>query len=358
VTSPWVLLLTDDPSITAATERLAETVGIAVRRPMATGAGLPSLVVLGADRPADRELPAEAAGIPRILVTAGEPSDQLWRTALELRAEQVVLLPAAEAALHDRLSRVADQRSRQALTVAVTGGCGGAGASVLAAGLARSAVRISRSLLIDCDRLGGGIDLLLGAEDEPGLRWPDLASARGRLLPGSLAGAVPVIDGIHVLSWDRSPDPAELPAAAGSAVFDAARLEYGVVVLDVPRRLDGPDSAAGVAVGTADLALLVVPAGIRAATAAQRVLGVLRDQVADIRLVVRGCPTPGPAPEAIADALDLPLAGILKPEPGICAALERGEPPGVRPRGPLATFCRELLTQFLVDAQPERGRAR
>ena len=32
-----------------------------------------------------------------------------------------------------------------------------------------------RVMLVDCDALGGGLDLLLGAEEVQGLRWPDLA---------------------------------------------------------------------------------------------------------------------------------------------------------------------------------------
>ena len=37
------------------------------------------------------------------------------------------------------------------------------------------------ALLVDVDPWGGGIDLVLGSEDEPGLRWPDLALQGGRL---------------------------------------------------------------------------------------------------------------------------------------------------------------------------------
>jgi secretion/DNA translocation related CpaE-like protein len=356
----WILLLTDDPLIARPIARLAGSVGLAIRSdgdPAAIappGCDPPALVVLGADRIAEPLSPAATTG-PRVLVATGDPEDRFWRSALALRAEQVVLLPEGEQLLFDRLSRLAERPDRRALVIAVTGGCGGAGSSVLAAGLARAATRVSRSLLIEVDRLGSGADLLLGAEDEPGLRWPDLVSARGELPPGSLLGAVPVVDGLHVLSWDRSPDPVEVPAAAGAAVLATAAREFGIVVLDLPRWLD---PAAVVASRAADLALLVVPAQIRAAAAARRVATGLLQHLAEVRVIVRGPASTGLRAEAVAEALGLPLAGELKPEPGLRAALDRGDPPGLRVRGPLATLCRQLLAAELAERALEPGDAR
>jgi secretion/DNA translocation related CpaE-like protein len=354
MTTAWVLLLSDDPSITMTTHRLAGGAGVGVHDPSSAGAGPPSLVVIGADRASARSLPPEASGVPRVLVAASEPEDGLWRAALELRAEQIVLLPEAEHVLQERLNRVAGQRRRQGLTVAVIGGCGGAGASVLSVGLARAAAVVARSLLIDLDRFGSGADLLLGAEDEPGLRWPDLTSVRGRLPPENLIGALPVIDGLHVLSGDRGPGPGDLPAPAVSAVLDASRRHYEVIVLDLPRWLE---AGAGTAARAADLGLLVVPAQVRATVAARQVLSALQDLLADVRLVVRGPVTSALRPEAVADALELPLAGVLRPEPGLRAALDRGEPPGLRTRGPLSTFCRGWLAGELAEARLDWSQA-
>jgi Flp pilus assembly CpaE family ATPase len=138
-----------------------------------------------------------------------------------------------------------------------------------------------------------------------------------------------------------------------SAVLDAARQHYGVIVLDLPRSLDDVASAAA---WNADLGLLVVPMQLRAVVAARRVADRLQELLADLRLVVRG---PAPAtltPEAISEALDLPLAGTLRPEPGIRTALERGEPPGLRTRGPLSVLCRGLLAAELAQDHPDRIR--
>src|SRR5688500_6516168 len=98
--SRWLLLLTDDPLTTATTMRLADLVGLAVRAEadpgLPAGSGPPGLVLIGADRLAEPLLPPEASGVPRILVASGEPEERFWRAALDLRAEQVVLLPEAE----------------------------------------------------------------------------------------------------------------------------------------------------------------------------------------------------------------------------------------------------------------------
>jgi secretion/DNA translocation related CpaE-like protein len=224
-----------------------------------------------------------------------------------------------------------------ALTIAVTGACGGAGTSVLAAALARTAATVLPTLLVDADRFGGGADLLLGAENEPGLRWPQLALARGSLMPGSLTELLPVIDDVRVLAWDREPAPPVMSAETVAAVMAAARQEADLVVLDLPRVLDPPVAAAAEA---ADLALLVVPATVRSVSSGRRTVEALAEYCPEVRLVVR----PGYLSAAqVATALDRPLAGELRPEPGLDDALRRGEPPGLRRRGPLSTFCRSFL---------------
>ena len=71
-----------------------------------------------------------------------------------------------------------------ASVVGVVGAGGGAGASTVAAGLAAANARRGRqSLLVDADPLGGGIDLLMGCEGVPGLRWPESRSTVDEWLP-------------------------------------------------------------------------------------------------------------------------------------------------------------------------------
>ncbi|MBT0767367.1 hypothetical protein KIH74_00440 [Kineosporia sp. J2-2] len=354
--SPWVLLLTSEPLLVAATGRLAAAYGVPVRTGIAPGAGPPGLVLVGSDHAG--ALPGPASGVPRLLLAAGTPGEQLWRTALELRAEQVVLLPEGEHLLAERLSRLDGGRAGGPLTFGVVGGCGGAGASVLAAALARTAALVTPTLLVEVDPFGGGADLLLGAEHEPGLRWPDLASARGLLLPGSLSGALPLIDGVHVLAAVRgsSGELSRPSATAVAAVLDSSRGEYGTVVVDIPRH---PDEAVRAALRALDVLLVVVPAEVRATAAAQRVAAVVRPLTGDVRVVVRGPAPTGLSASSICTALDLPLAGVLRAEPGLRVALDRGEPPGLRGRSPLSRFCRELLAQELPARElPAAGLSR
>ncbi|HEY8728348.1 MAG TPA: hypothetical protein VIL94_02120, partial [Acidothermaceae bacterium] len=88
----------------------------------------------------------------------------------------------------------------------------------------------------------------------------------------------------------------------------------------------------------ADVVLLVVPAEIRAAAAAARVAAQITSLCDDVRVVVRGPAPGGLRPADVATALGLPLAGFIKPERYLAAALERGHAPAIAP-GPLRSFC-------------------
>ena len=93
-----------------------------------------------------------------------------------------------------------------AAVVTVVGGRGGAGATTVSAAMALAAAREGgQVLLLDLDPYGGGIDVALGAEDVPGLRWPDLTGDRSAL-PGAVVEALPRLGSLSVLSWDRG-DP-------------------------------------------------------------------------------------------------------------------------------------------------------
>jgi CO dehydrogenase nickel-insertion accessory protein CooC1 len=134
------------------------------------------------------------------------------------------------------------------------------------------------------------------------------------------------------------------------AVLDAGCRANDVVVVDLPRRIDDVSRSV---LDRADLTLLVVPAEVRATAAAARVAAAASLIAVDLRVVVRG-PAPSQLSAAtVAGCLGLPLAGDLRAEPSIAAALERGDPPGRRGRGPLASFCLQLLEQVL----PASGRA-
>jgi len=145
-------------------------------------------------------------------------------------------------------------------------------------------------------------------------------------------------------------------------------------------RFDGGTPTQGVTaivgvLGSGNLEVMVEPAAlggaceIEVSTAAQGFgktwQAVMKDffarhRAGDIRVVVRG-PAPGrlSAP-AVAASLGMQLAGSIRAEPGLAAAYERGEPPGMSRRGPLGAFCDRFLAELVRTAEgtfPDSGPA-
>ena len=346
---PRPLLITDDPALLDELVRIAAEVrveldvaadAVAARDRFAAAPYV--LVGLGAAAACRRARLPHRPGV--VLVVGGPVDEPPWAVAEALGAEHIAALPIAEPWLAERLADAAG-RPRPAVVVAVLGGRGGAGASVLAAGLAVTAARAGqRALLVDADPLGGGADLVLGWEQLDGLRWPALTHGTPGITAPALVDALPNRGELAVLSWDRGDLPA-VPPDAMRATLDAGRATRDVVVVDLPRRLD---DAAVRALAGADQTLLLVPAELRACAAAARVAGAASLHTGDLRLVVRG-PAPGRLKSReIARALALPLAGTLRPEPELARALERGQPPCADGKGPLAELCRRVLADLGV----------
>ncbi|MFC0601907.1 septum site-determining protein Ssd [Streptomyces palmae] len=336
------LIVTEDERLLDDLLRLCAAAGakpeVAHGAPIRRGSweGAP-LVLLGDDCAGRLAGRARRAGV--LLIGQDLDDHGIWRRAVDVGADHVLFLPDAETWLVDRIADVAEGVGRQALTVGVIGGSGGAGASTLACALAVTAARGGRrTMLIDGDPLGGGLDVLLGGESAQGLRWPAFAESRGRVGAGALEESLPQLHALRVLSWDRG-DSVAIPPSAMRSVLAAARRRGGVVVVDLPRRID---DAAVEALGQLDLGLLVVPAELRAVAAAHRVAASVGMVLRDLRAVVRGPFGSGLDDEQIARLLGLPLAGELPREPGLSAALDSGSPPGGSARGPLARFCADF----------------
>jgi secretion/DNA translocation related CpaE-like protein len=341
------LVLTEDEELTEHLLRICAALGVEPR----VCAGVPPpqrlwesapLVLVGDDQ---AEHCAGLTRRPGVLLCGLDLDDcDIWVRGVQLGAEQVVFLPDAQAWLLDRLADALEGVVTPALTVAVLGGRGGAGASTLACALAVTAARAGhRTTLIDGDPLGGGLDVLLGAETTDGLRWPDLAGARGRIDGAQLTRSLPRAHGFHLLSWDRGESTA-LPPEAMCCVLAAARRRGGLVVVDLPRRLE---PAAAQALEQADTGLLVVPAELRAMAAARRTSAAAGMRLADLRAVVRRPGRTGLHATEIARGLGLRLAGEIPDETGLAADAEHGRPPGARGHGPLARFCAAYLDQVL-----------
>lgn len=303
-------------------------------------------VLIGVDQ-ARACLQARLPRRPRVVIVAApQHASAAWELSDPLGVEHVAVLPSAEPWLVDRFSQPAGtlDAAPRGVVVAVVGGRGGAGASVFAGGLAVTAKKAGlRTLLIDADRFGGGLDLVLGWEEIDGLRWPALSESDGHIDAAALVGSLPNQGGLIVLSWDRG-ELLALPAEAMAAILDAGRRACDLVVVDLPRQFD---DAAVVALGAAVRTFIVVPAELRAAFAAARVVAAVQLHCVDLSLIVRG-PSPGRLKaKDMVEQLHVPLAGTLRPESAIVRALERGEAPASSGRGPLASLCQRIVADLM-----------
>lgn len=228
----------------------------------------------------------------------------------------------------------------------VVGGSGGVGATTLAAGLAQRAQRRGQSTaLVELDPAGGGIDLVFGAEEVPGWRWPDLSSAVGHI--GDLAGQLPNVSGVDLVSTGR-PRPGDgeattvgepgLPRAeAVQAVLSSLTRSHDLVVLDAGSH---PDQLLGARAQT----ILVVAAEVKALVAARTKL--IGSGLDDAVVVVRSGPGRRLDPDLVAQTLGLPVVGLVPHDAALPVALESGAPPGLR-RNRFARACDRILDALL-----------
>jgi len=220
--------------------------------------------------------------------------------------------------------------------IGVVGARGGAGASLLAA-----------SLAVECGFVGdrsepGRIDVLLGIEEQPGARWPDLHQARGAVDGAELRAVLPTWREVGILSTDRQrPRPA--PADVVSDVLDALTAVHDVVVLDLDRTdLLALDPCP--AVERCGTVLLVAPLDLRAVAGGVALRGVLHSQGHDVRLVLRGPSPGGLGASEVAHVLGLPLAGSLPYRRRLDVAVEAGL--GPPHRGAYARAVRRLAREL------------
>ncbi len=270
----------------------------------------------------------------------------MWSAAIEVGAQHLYALPAQETDLVRLLAELSDAAAqgrpaqRAGRVIAVTAGRGGGGASVFAAALAHCACsprRAGEALLVDLDGCGGGIDLLLGDESVPGLRWPDLSLQGGRLNWLALRDVLPRRKGVSVLSATRT--YCDIDPGAAVAVVDAGRRGGATVVCDVPRQLNhtGVD-----VLESADLVVVVTSCDVRGIAATCALVGVVRTANPNLGLVVRG---PAPGGLGVTDVLGVvpaPLLAAMRPEPMLAQRLEQGGL-RLRSRSPLAAAAHTVL---------------
>ena len=207
----------------------------------------------------------------------------------------------------------------------------------------RTTVAGNGVLLVDCDRWGAGLDLMLGIEDDPGLRWADLAARSGRLPVDALHQALPGLrvgsGRVGVLCHGRRP-AADVSADVVSVVLDAGRRSGAVTIVDLPRQ---PGPAADRVLEQADLVVLVAPADVRGCWAAERVCVRIRQFGSHAGIVVRGPSPGGMGAVEMAEFLGLPLLARMRPVSSLPRELEYGLATGGGRRRPLDRAARDVL---------------
>lgn len=288
-----------------------------------------------------------------VLVCAGEPDPASWRLTCRCGVRAVVELPEGEPELMALLADLVEMPAAgDGAVLAVVGARGGAGASVFAAAAALETTRSGAgALLVDCDSLAGGLDLVLGAEQDTGLRWPDLGVTAGRVSMTALRDALPQLrcgDGdVVLLSCGRDGPGPDVDGL--SAVLDAGRRAGYTVVCDLPR---GNSAVARQVAARADLVAVVLPAEVRACAAARRVLTELATPAERVGLVIRGPAPDALEPDVIADAVGAEVLTTMRAEPRLAGDVERAR---FLPRrgGPLAGGAREVLAALARRQQPD-----
>jgi len=241
-----------------------------------------------------------------VLVGHDLDNSDVWQRALKVGAEHVVFLPDATEWLAEQLGTTI--RPSTAEIMGVLGGCGGAGATTFSAALAmQGAAKQRRVVLVDADPYGAGIDLLLGAEHVPGVRWDGLVDATGTIEHDMLVDALPREHGISFLSFTSQWTP---PATLTTSSVLAALCDGGdLVVADLGDARDQSMAEPIMEISTS--LVMVVPARVRAVAAAGVRLAALDHLRERLHVVVR-TPSPGGLePEEIAQTLELPLLGTI-----------------------------------------------
>jgi secretion/DNA translocation related CpaE-like protein len=258
-----------------------------------------------------------------VVVVGRVPAADLWQRAVQIGAVDVAVLPADAGRIADRLAETAAPRREPARVVGVVGAGGGAGASTVAAGLAtaHAAGGRRRSLLVDADPLGGGIDLVMGCEAVPGLRWTDIDIGDGRVAASALLAALPSVDGVSVLSAG-SHAPVEIDGGAVRSMIRAGRHACGLVVVDLPRRFDA--GWLGAIAADIDVVLVVVAGHIRSVSAGRQVVAAATAFCPDVRAVVRTTAGRRLEPDAVSTALAVPLAATLPTRRAVSRSADDG----------------------------------
>ncbi len=361
--APWlprrdttVLLLSANPELQGAVGRVCAAAAvelvIAENLDQATGRWEEVSALLLDARLATLDGGVAGWSVATVIVGFGPDAAQVWQRAEQEGADKVAILPDSASWLANYLGCLRNS-TPGAGVVGILGASGGAGASTLAVLVAvAAAAQGTRTLLVDGDPLGGGLETALAAAHVPGLRWPDLLHASGTINPEHLAASLPQLASLALLSWSSTPRHDEGPAstAAVGEVMRAARAAYGLVVVDLPRTPQALGPLAGHCSGT----VFVVPARARAAAATLALAPLLPPM--PMAAAVRGPLGEGLDAAMVAGAVGMPLIGQLPHLRGVTEALEAQRMHDLVRRRKVRTLVANLLGWLGEGTPQSRGR--
>ncbi len=248
--------------------------------------------------------------------------------------------------------------------IAVVPATGGVGASTLGAAVAVRAAAAERATCsVDLDLLTGRTEVVFGGESEPGWRWDRLGRVEGVVDGRALAGRLPSVRGVAVLSHGPTGGPGEA-SDLGEVGTMAARVDrladvvtglaraHDVTVLDVPR----DDRVLGAVLPLCDAVVLVLGSHPAQVASGARTVGLLRG-LTEARtpgapqlepwVVLRGARNDADLEDLVMDELDVPVVDFLRDDHRCVDDLVRGTSPGVRGRGPVTEVADRLLLRLV-----------
>jgi secretion/DNA translocation related CpaE-like protein len=242
-------------------------------------------------------------------------SAKTWQLALQFDAEHVEVLPNESDWL---IEHVVPPIQSRAHVVLVTPAVGGAGASTVACALAAQyAAQGVKVCLIDADLRAGGLDVLMGCEQAPGMRWADIENLQGSVHGAELFDSLVVSHGIHVLAPKRGQFDSDTSQML--TIIETLASSCDVVLVDAPRVAEELIQSL---VTLSDDVLLVMPTTVQASSLVTSV----KERFAEVRcgLVVRQVPGSGLTPIGVAQAVDIPLRTTLPTDARIVEQVEQG----------------------------------